>query len=206
MGIQVLTFPSGPIETNGYLVLDGAGRALAIDAPGDVTATLVAAAAANGATIEAIVITHPHWDHVQDAAALQAATGAPILAHPGAAQKLAAPGSSMMRLPAPIAPVAIDRALEEGSEVALGAERFDVWHLPGHEPSHIVLVHRGGTVVLGGDVLFPRGHGRVDLPDADPQAMRRSLVRMAALPAETIVYSGHGVPTTIGAESDWLPR
>jgi len=206
MAIQVLTFPSGPIETNAYLVLDGAGRAIVIDAPGDVTATIVAAAQANGATIEAIVITHPHWDHVQDAAALKAATGAPIVAHPGAAAKLAKPGSTMYRLPAPIPPVAIDRELDEGAEFALGDERFDVWHLPGHEPSHIVLIHRGGRDVLGGDVLFPRGHGRVDLPDADPAAMRRSLARLAALPVDTVVYSGHGVPTTIGAESDWLPR
>jgi hydroxyacylglutathione hydrolase len=206
MAIEILTFPAGPIETNAYLVLDGQGRAMAIDAPGDVTETMLGAASATGSTIEAIVITHPHWDHIQDAAALKTATGATVYAHPGAQAKLAEPGSTMFRLPAPIPPVTADVEIDEGDTVTLGGETFDVWFLPGHEPSHIVLLHAASGTVLGGDVLFPRGHGRVDLPDADPAAMRRSLARLAALPAETIVYPGHGAPTTIAAEADWLPR
>jgi glyoxylase-like metal-dependent hydrolase (beta-lactamase superfamily II) len=59
--------------------------------------------------------------------------------------------------------------------------------------------------VLGGDVLFPNGHGRTDIPGSDPAVMRTTLQRMSTLPDAVTVYPGHGEPTTIGAERHWLP-
>ena len=197
----------GPLQENCWLLADTvSGKAVLVD-PGDEADVLLAAVDATGCALEAIWLTHAHFDHVGGVAGVIAARPVPIWLHPADAFFYANAASNAARWGVVIQdPPPADHELAEGDRVQLGEHLFDVWHLPGHEPSHIVLVHRGGTVVLGGDVLFPRGHGRVDLPDADPQAMRRSLVRMAALPAETIVYSGHGVPTTIGAESDWLPR
>ena len=66
-------------------------------------------------------------------------------------------------------------------------------------------VERDAAVILGGDVLFPRGHGRIDIAGADQFDMQNSLARLAALPDNVTVYPGHGAPTTIGAEKDWLP-
>jgi glyoxylase-like metal-dependent hydrolase (beta-lactamase superfamily II) len=206
MAIRVETFSSGPIGTNTYLVLDGQGHALIVDASHDVTAPILAAATKAGAAIDAVIITHPHWDHIGDAAALKEATGAPLIGHPGAVAKMEQPGTSLsMDLP-PMAPSTPDQFLDEGDTYTLGQETFHIWHLPGHEPSHIILYHPEQGIILGGDVLFPNGHGRVDIPGADARVMQQSLMRLAALPDNVTVYPGHGDPTTIGAERGWLPK
>jgi glyoxylase-like metal-dependent hydrolase (beta-lactamase superfamily II) len=203
MALDVRTFPGGPLATNAYLVIAENGAALVIDAPQDVTQPIMAAAKEAGATIEQIVITHPHWDHIGDAATLREQTGAPLAAHPRATDGLAKPGSAVMELPAPIPPVTPDRLLDEGDTVTLGRHTFEVLYLPGHEPSHIALYSEPDRVLLSGDVLFPGGHGRVDIPGSDPATMRDTLARLVDLPADVTVYPGHGAPTTIGAER-WL--
>jgi len=206
MALSVQTFEGGPVQTNAYLVGDdAAGEAFVVDAPQGVTAEIADAAAIAGMRIVLIVVTHPHWDHIADAAALQTATGAPIAAHPLAVEALAHPGSATMQLPFEIPPVAPDRLLEDGDIVQLGEHAFTVLHLPGHEPAHIALYDEPDHVLFGGDVLFPNGHGRLDIPGADAEAMRRSLIRLAAFPPDIVVYPGHGHPTTIGEET-WLPR
>jgi glyoxylase-like metal-dependent hydrolase (beta-lactamase superfamily II) len=87
----------------------------------------------------------------------------------------------------------------------LGNETFRVLHLPGHDPSHIALYHDGSRALLGGDVLFPGGHGRTDLPGADQAVMNDSLRRLVEeLPPTTTVLPGHGAPTTIGNEAPWI--
>jgi glyoxylase-like metal-dependent hydrolase (beta-lactamase superfamily II) len=203
MSLTVRTFPGGPLATNAYLVTAENGEALVIDAPQDVTEPLVVAANESGATIALIVITHPHWDHIGDAAALRDRTRAPLAAHPLARAGLATPSSAVMELPAPIPPVTPDRLLNEGDIVTLGDHVFQVLHLPGHDPSHIALYSEPDRVLLSGDVLFPGGHGRVDIPGSDPATMRQSLARLVDLPPDVTVYPGHGATTTIGAEQ-WL--
>jgi glyoxylase-like metal-dependent hydrolase (beta-lactamase superfamily II) len=76
-------------------------------------------------------------------------------------------------------------------------------YLPGHDNAHIALYSEPDRVFLGGDVLFPGGHGRVDIPGSDPKDMEHSLARLVDLPPDTVVYPGHGATTTIGAEA-WL--
>ena len=175
MALQIRTFPAGPIETNAYLVADDAtGDALIVDAPAGVTDEVVAAAREAGWRVGLIVITHTHWDHVADAATLRTATGVELAAHPLAVEPLARPASLLGdELPVPVAPVATDRLLNDGDTVTLGNHTLRVMHLPGHDPSHIVLVGEAERVFLGGDVLFPGGHGRTDIPGADQAAMNR---------------------------------
>jgi glyoxylase-like metal-dependent hydrolase (beta-lactamase superfamily II) len=76
-------------------------------------------------------------------------------------------------------------------------------HLPGHDPGHIALYSEPDRLLLSGDVLFPNGHGRIDIPGASEADMAASLKRLAVLPGDVIVYPGHGLPTTIGGEP-WL--
>ena len=206
MTLKITPFAAGPVDTNAFLVVDQeSGDALIIDAPIGVTDDIVDSAWAANARITAIVITHPHWDHIGDAAELRTKTGAPLLAHPGAVGKMANPASSLGALPFTIASSKPDAFLDEGEIVELGEHRFTVMHLPGHEPSHIALYSEPDRVFLGGDVLFPNGHGRVDIPGADQETMDRSLARLAAMPLDVVVYPGHGMTTTIGSER-WLQR
>lgn len=201
--LEILTFPSGPIETNGYLVIDPAtNHALIIDAPSDVTPLLTAAIAERALTIDAIVITHAHWDHIGDTARLQRELGVPVLAHANVVERMANPGSGS---PIAIEPSTPDTLIGEGDTVALGEHTFAVLFLPGHDPGHIVLYSAPDALIMGGDVLFPGGHGRIDIPGASEADMIASLKRLAALPDDVTVYPGHGLPAQIGNERGWLP-
>jgi len=205
MTLRLETFVGGPLETNAYLVIDTeTNEALVIDAPGEVADAITAAVAAAGATVGRVVLTHAHWDHIVDAASLQAATGAPLAAHPLADDRLANPRSEVFALPFAIAPATPDEHLTDGDEVTVGGHTFAVLHLPGHDPAHIVLVSEADGLLFGGDVLFPGGHGRTDVPGANQAAMNQSLARLLALPDGVTVYPGHGQPTTIGAERAWM--
>ena len=202
MGLTIQTFAAGPLETNAYLVGDDvAGEAIIVDAPADVTPRIVAAAADAGLRVTRVVITHGHWDHIADAAALAAATSVEFATHPLAVERMARPSAD---LPVPVTPLEPGGRLDEGDEVRVGDHAFRVMHLPGHDPAHVVLYGEADRVILGGDVLFPGGHGRTDIPGSDQAAMDRSLARLAVLPPDVTVYPGHGDPTTIGAEASWL--
>jgi len=205
MDLEIRTFVGGPLETNAYLIGDAeTNEALVIDAPQGVTAELVAAAREAGWRIGRVVITHAHWEHIADAAALREATGAPLVAHPLAVDRLAAPSSAMGELPFEIPPVRPDALLNDGDTVPLGAHAFRVLHLPGHDPAHVVLFAEADRLFFGGDVVFPGGHGRTDIPGSDQATMDRSLARLRDLPGETVVYPGHGATTTLGEERGWI--
>jgi hydroxyacylglutathione hydrolase len=206
MSLEIATIVGGPIQTNAYLVADAAtGDALVIDAPHETASQIVDEAARRGWTIRHIVITHTHWDHVADAKALKEATGVPLLAHPRARERLANPAKNFGEPPVKIPPVETDGTLDEGDTVSLGAHTFTVMHVPGHEPFHIALVDENQKYFLGGDVLFPGGHGTTEIPGADQADMNAPMRRLVAeLPESTIVLPGHGVSTTIGAEAPWI--
>jgi len=204
VSLTVQTFPAGPIETNAYLVIDVATKkALIIDAPHGVTDEITEAACQAGATIELLYITHAHWDHVGDAAELRTRLNVPLLAHQLSEPGIAAPDTWPFDVPIPITPTSVDQFVEDGDSVALGETTFVVMHLPGHEPGHTALFSETDRVFLGGDVLFPNGHGRIDIPLASATDMAASMKRLSTLPADVKVYPGHGLPTTIGAEP-WL--
>ena len=206
MSLEIVTFVGGPLETNAYLVADSVtGDALVIDAPQDTASQIVEEAARRSWAIGQIIITHTHWDHVLDAKALKESTGVPLLAHPLAQEPLANPASSFGEPPMEIPSVETSGTLDDGDTVTLGGHTFTVMHVPGHDPAHIALVDESQRYFLGGDVLFPGGHGTTEVPGADQAAMNATMRRLVAeLPETTIVLPGHGVSTTIGAEAPWI--
>ncbi len=204
MSLRIETFPAGPLETNAYLVIDETTHdALIIDAPVDSVDQLMTAVSESGATVGLVYITHSHWDHIGDAAAVKTRTRAPLATHRLCQEALEQPGSPSTDLPFAIEPVTVDRFVDEGHTVQLGSHTFQVLHLPGHEPGHTALYSDQDRVLLSGDVLFPNGHGRIDIPGASQKQMAASLSRLAKLPGDVTAYPGHGMPTTIGAEP-WL--
>ena len=189
----------GPLEENCYLVGDEQARRGVLIDPGDEADRLLEAVRDAGLALEAIWLTHAHMDHVGAVAAIRRAVEAPIHLHPldrplydRAAQQGAAYGLTIEQPPPP------DATLAHGTMLTLGTLEFSVMHTPGHSPG-LVVIHGHGAAFVG-DLLFAGSVGRTDLPLSSPQAMSRSLERVARLPAETVVYPGHGPTTSIGAE------
>lgn len=192
MNVNVITLSVGPWPMNCYVVAEEASRQAWVVDPGAEIDRIMAALADGGWQIAAIVQTHGHLDHVAGTAALRAATGVPVLAHPDDAPLFADERIRQFG-GEPLMP---DRLLRDGETIALGAIPFAVYHVPGHTPGHIAIV--GGGACLSGDLIFRVGCGRTDLPGGDMRAMERSLARLLALPDETNIYPGHGPGATVG--------
>ena len=189
----------GPFQENSYLVVDPSSRRGVLIDPGAEGDLLIEMVRSSGAELEAIWLTHAHIDHIGAIAEIKRAWDVPIFLHAAdrplydrGAWQASAYGLPFEQPPAP------DRELAEGDVLTLGALSFDVLHVPGHAPGHVVFLTDGH--MLGGDLLFAGSIGRTDLPFSDPDRMADSLERVAALPAETVVYPGHGPTTSIGQE------
>jgi hydroxyacylglutathione hydrolase len=194
--VKIRTFHLTPFVMNCYVVSEG-DEAVVID-PGDAAPELLAYLSPLKVTM--IVNTHGHCDHCGGNAGVVAATGGPLAIHRADLPLLQAleQQGSMFGVPFPPSP-APDLFLEPGQAIVLGETRFEVRHTPGHSPGHIVLVTPGTAFV--GDVLFENSIGRTDLPGGDYGQLIHSIKsQLLTLPDDTVVYSGHGPATTIGAE------
>ena len=202
MRIERWTGP--PVETHTYLAIDEpTGEAWAIDAPLDTAASVLDFVRNNGLRLTKVVLTHGHFDHILDAPAY-ASAGIPIALHPADFPLLEAPQTAMFGLPQPMPSFTPNEELAAGTSLSLGNGKWVVWHVPGHAPGHVILYSPEEATILGGDLLFRGGYGRVDLPGADPALKAASMLRLLDLPDRTRVYPGHGPETTIGQERPWL--
>jgi glyoxylase-like metal-dependent hydrolase (beta-lactamase superfamily II) len=200
--LQVLCETVGVFAENSYfLVAPDTREAVAID-PGDEPERLLGVIRAHDLQVKLILNTHGHLDHVGAVAALREATGAPFYIHEADWPFVAsvAEQAAMFDLPPPPVPE-IDGGILEGQvfELQSGAISIATFSTPGHSPGSVTL--QVGGMVFSGDVLFAGGIGRTDLPGGDFTTLMRSIEeRLLSLPDETVVYPGHGPPTTIGRE------
>ncbi len=193
--------PTGPIGTNCYVCADPQSRRGWIIDPGDDAAVIAEVVAQHGLAVDAIVITHAHWDHVGAVRALREVTGAPFWAPEGEVEELrhAAARAQLAFGYAIDQPPDPDRLLRDGEVLRAGELTLHVLHAPGHTPGHVILV--GDGLAFVGDVVFAGSVGRTDLPGGDWEALQRTLrERILVLPDDTILYPGHGPPTTVGRE------
>lgn len=208
MTLSIQTFVGGELETNSYLVADeNTGDAIVIDAATGVTDRVVAALREKMWTVRTIVLTHTHWDHIADAAKMQRTFNVPLHAN-SFARSLFGDSNGLISAHGrdDIEPFHPDGALDEGDEVEVGRHTFSVLYLPGHEPAHVAFWSHPDNIMISGDVIFPGGHGRTDIPGSDQRTMNQTLRRLARFPDETMIYPGHGDPTTIGNERSWMRR
>ncbi|MBX3230445.1 MAG: MBL fold metallo-hydrolase [Labilithrix sp.] len=202
--MSVETFPTGPLGCNCSLVIDGASkRAIVVDPGGDFE-RIAAKLDAAGASVDAIVHTHTHIDHVGATAPLQRKSGARACIHESDRflYDLLPVQAAMLGIELPET-VEMEGSLTDASSLSAGAVEMGVLHTPGHTPGSVTFVVKtpDATHVFSGDTLFRRGIGRTDLWGGDSAQIMRSLKeRILALPDDAIVIAGHGPNTTIGEE------
>lgn len=190
----------GMLATNAYIVRanTGAPDAVVVD-PADEAARLGAELDRVGARCAAILVTHCHWDHLLGVADLAEATGAPVYMSATEAPVLEDPETVYAGRAFPIRPYSADVRLEGDETLDLAGLRFETLRVPGHSPGHLAF-HADGAL-LSGDVLFAGSVGRADIPGADWDTLLDSIrLLVERFPPETVVYSGHGPPTTLGTE------
>ncbi len=190
----------GSFQSNAYLAICEETRTCAVVDPGDEGQRLLAAADVEGASVELILLTHAHLDHIGAVDVIKIATGAPVYLHPydaplykAAPQQARSFGLEMAEQPGP------DRDFQDGQIIQLGNESLEVRHTPGHSPGHICLVGEGFALV--GDCVFAGSIGRTDLPGGDSGALLSSIQeKLLTLPGQTVLYPGHGPATTVERE------
>jgi hydroxyacylglutathione hydrolase len=198
MAPVVDVYALGPTQTNCYVIRAhrGATEAVVVD-PGYEEPQLRIDLARTGVGCAAILVTHCHWDHLGGIAWLAEASGAPVYMPEREAAVLENPQAFYPDQA--IRPYIPDVRVEDGDSVDVAGITFDVVEVAGHSPGHVAYATDG--MLFSGDVLFAGGVGRTDLPFADWDTLVESIRTLFdRFPQETIVYPGHGPPTTLGAE------
>jgi glyoxylase-like metal-dependent hydrolase (beta-lactamase superfamily II) len=208
-GIKMIVIANsgGIAATNCYLVADEAAkRAVIFDAPNDTTGPLLDEAERRGWEVIGLWLTHGHFDHTADHAAVTARfPKAAVLMHRLDEPKLISPGSSMFALPFEIPSRKADGYVEDGQKLRVGVIEFEALHTPGHSPGHVMYHAAKEKVLIGGDLIIMGAVGRTDLPDADEAALFASIRRVMELPGETQLLPGHGPPSLLSEEREKNP-
>jgi hydroxyacylglutathione hydrolase len=200
--LLVETITNGPFAENCYLAADANSReALLID-PGDEEQRILERVRELDLVVRQIVCTHGHIDHAGAVAPLKRMLGVPFAIHPDEMPLLRAlpMQAAAFGLPSKECPE-VDQELADGQCLQLGQLTARVLLTPGHSPGGCCLHFESEQVVIVGDTLFAGSIGRTDLPGGETETLLQSIrQRLLALDDANVVYSGHGPPTTIGAE------
>jgi len=201
--IDARMFTVGPVQENTYIVrAKGADRAVIVD-PGDEAPRLIEALEAlQVSTVDAILLTHTHFDHVGAVAEMARATGAPVYC-PELETHILADINGYMRFPGlgPFESYDADHTVKGGETLELAGLTLEVVFTPGHSIGHVTYALPAHGAMFSGDVLFQDSVGRVDLPGGDWPTLLASIeTLMNTYPPETVVHPGHMGLTTLGAE------
>jgi len=184
------------VQTNGYLLETSQGNLL-IDAPEGVATWLES----KGVSVEALLLTHQHYDHVTDAAAIQK-QGAKIHAFSPYSRTLTLEvAARTWGMPIAIKPFDVDTRIDINPQLKICGTEIHCCHVPGHSTDSVTFYLPQANVVFAGDTLFAGSVGRTDLPEGSTTQLIEGIRRhLLTLPSQTTVFSGHGPQTTIGDE------
>jgi hydroxyacylglutathione hydrolase len=200
MDVRMLTV--GPVAENCFIARrDGSDRAVIFD-PGDEPDRIMGAVRELGVTVEAVLLTHTHFDHVGAVAPVARETGAPVYVPEIERFVLA----DIMRF-VPFAGIGpyesyeAEHTLSGGERLEIAGLEIDVLFTPGHSPGHLTFSIPAEHAVFSGDVLFQGSVGRTDLPGGDWEVLLASIgTLIESLPEDTTVHPGHMGITTLGSE------
>ncbi len=196
------TLVVGALQVNCYVLgSEETGRAVVID-PGDDLRDILALLKRRHWSVDRIVATHGHFDHLLAAHALQEATGAPFYIHEGDVALLAKmqPTSMAWLGHDPGAPPSVSGYLEAGAMIEVGELTLEIRATPGHSPGGVTLVDHGARRAFTGDALFRGSIGRTDLDGDFPTLLESIRSQILTLPDDYAVLSGHGPASTVGEE------
>jgi hydroxyacylglutathione hydrolase len=200
--MDVRSFTVGQVAENCYIArLDGADHGVIVD-PGDEPERLLEAIDSLGVTIDGILVTHCHFDHIGAVAPVAEATGAPVWC-PQIEVPVLADIMSYVPWPGfgPFESYDADETVAGGEHLSLAGLEIDVVFTPGHSPGHVTYAIPDEGALFSGDVLFQGSVGRTDLPGGDWGTLLESIRGLVdSYPEETTVYPGHMGVTTLGAE------
>lgn len=202
MSLEVRMATVGPVAENCFVVRGaGSDRGLVID-PGEEPDRILGIVRELGIEVDAILITHCHFDHIGAVHPVAEATGAPVYCPELETQVLS---DIMAYVPIPgIGPFEsyeADEQVRGGETLELAGLSIEVVFTPGHSPGHVTYSVREEGAMFSGDVLFQGSVGRVDLPGGDGPTLIRSIGELVeSHPPETVVYPGHMGTTTLGEE------
>ena len=184
----------GAYQTNCYIIHDEHSKTCCVIDPGYDADLVLSKLDSLGLTLEAILLTHGHFDHVGAVKELAAETGCAVYLHP---EDLTMP--PMMTA----GPLYYTNTYAEGTRLSLAGLDIAVLHTPGHTPGSVCLLVE--NTIFSGDTLFQGSCGRTDLPGGDWATITKSLHRLAALEGNFWVYPGHGGSTTLRDEKKYNP-
>ena len=192
--INMKQMPLGAYQTNCYLVWGEDSPTCVVIDPGYEPERVLSEVARLNKTIEAVLLTHGHFDHVGAVKEIHAATGCKVYLH-----------TADLVLPEKLTagPLFYTHSYGEGDTLNLAGLTIDVIHTPGHTPGSVCLLM--GNEMFSGDTLFACSFGRTDLPGGDPRKMMESLRRLASLQGNFFIHPGHGGSTTLDAEKRFNP-
>lgn len=195
--MKITLYTGGSTQTNGYLVETPDGNFL-VDAPEGVAAWL----ARLGTRVDDLLLTHQHYDHVLDAAALQE-QGARLHAFAAYSTELTLEAfARAWGMPITVKPYRTDCLLDVAQPLRLAGLEFALAHIPGHALDAVTFYLADAGLLFSGDTLFAGSIGRTDLPGGSTQQLLEGIARhLLVLAPETRVLSGHGPATTIGREA-----
>ncbi len=201
--MNIIPVEAGPVFTIGYFVFDpSSADAIIIDTPLDSCNRFIELIDKYNAKLNAIILTHSHWDHTADLTKINKITKASVYIHKDDEYRILDPNNhTVFPLSQQLDSFSQSIYIAHRDKIKCGNLEFEVRHTPGHTEGGICLIEHNYGVIFAGDTLFCESIGRYDLPGGNGQQLLESIKReLMTLPDNFKVYSGHGEPTTIGYE------